>query len=231
HHRMVVMATSASGSSTKSPSQIKSATVVLGRAFRRRLGRSPLVRAAYVGCRGVGRDAVNVWRFGGNAPRAHMRIWVRPRDVEKATNAFNVYDSGRVIDGDWDLNTFEILDIPKFQYCRDRWIGGRSWQQLGVLGNNQESSKEIDRFDELDRLFYHSIESRRFKTRIEIDKYSFREWGGTLIHISRDLKPIFGCSGYHRMAIAKLAELDLIPAQLGCVHPEAIRDWKSEYAR
>jgi hypothetical protein len=52
----------------------------------------------------------------------------------------------------------------------------------------------------------------------------FREIGGVFVHIGRNGEIIFGGGGCHRLAIAQKLGLKNIPAQIGVVHTEFLRD-------
>jgi len=64
----------------------------------------------------------------------------------------------------------------------------------------------------------------------ELDPSNFREKGGILVRIGKNGKQVFGGSGFHRLAIAKVVELDLIPAYIGIVDKESIK-YLDQYRR
>lgn len=192
--------------------------------------------------RWLGQDISNLIAYGGKAPLACERIHLSPAKITSILSdplPFSRLDTGLVATGDWDLRVQPFADQPKFQFCQRRWQQGQSWQQSGAIDFMQKlirkqpgaddcfTADDIrQRYAALDALFTQAQTRRRLQTRQDINPAGFRESGGVFIHIDRHGQPLFGAGGFHRLSIAKILELDLIPAQIGVVHRDALDLWQ-----
>ena len=60
------------------------------------------------------RDFYNLLRFGFHkAPRSAQRLYVRPDCIKYYVPGFSRSDSGKVVDGDWDLDLHPLEETPK----------------------------------------------------------------------------------------------------------------------
>lgn len=186
------------------------------------------------------RDLKNIMRFGFSAPRFKETIWVDPRRIEymiereevKRVSGFHrSRASGVVIDWDKIKNIKPITEEFRVQYCFKHWKEGKTWKELGVIDfmattksyGNWPRSKIKARFQMLDKAFEETKKTGRLKTRKELDPSNFRENGGILVHIGKGGQPYFGGNGFHRLCIAKVLELEKIPACVGLVDHNAIK--------
>ncbi|WP_239479954.1 hypothetical protein [Actibacterium sp. 188UL27-1] len=80
------------------------------------------------------------------------------------------------------------------------------------------------RYARLDQMFEETLARGRFLLRRHLPECFRDEHGGVLIHIGRDGTCLRSGGGIHRMAIAKILNLPEMPAQIGAIHPDAIRD-------
>lgn len=200
------------------------------------------VSAPVVLLRGPLRDLLNRVQAGSDAPKAQERIWIDPREVDRiytrnpdVTPDFRRRHSGMVIGGDWDRMTEPLDRSWKIAACLKRFTTGMDWEETGVFDRMQamirtrgpfDSCRNIDdikaRYRDIDHL-HHRIKSTGYRD----DTIRFfgtpRLPGGVFVHIDRTGAPIFGAIGNHRMAIARALGLSRIPAQLGVVHPDALR--------
>jgi len=88
----------------------------------------------------------------------------------------------------------------------------------------------VRRYERLDEVFDQVRREGRLRTAAELGG-SFRERGGVYVHIGRHSQPVFSLRGNHRLAIARILSLSLMPAQLGVVHPEALPNWRRTYSQ
>jgi hypothetical protein len=152
--------------------------------------------------------------------------------------------TAQVLAGDWDLNVSPLGDHPKIKACREHWVNGIAWEQTGIIDYVMGEVHRLGSFDgcvtledvttrysQLDLIFEQTKKEGRFRTRQEIDKSSYREKSGVLVHIGRGNSPIFGNGGFHRLAIAQILEFPVIPAVIGLVHRESLNSWKPEFVR
>lgn len=184
-------------------------------------------------------DILNWCRYGSAGPRFAEAIFIDPGRCELQVDCWNRRHSGQVAGGDWDLAGTPLCESPKFQHCLQHWRDGLSWQETGAVEYLAELIAErrsavddcwtrtdiAERFETLDRLFEATSRSRRLLTRQQLDPRNFRELGGIYMHIDRHGRPLFGGGGIHRLAIAKILRLPIIPAQVGVVHTSALPDW------
>lgn len=150
-----------------------------------------------------------------------------------------------VVGGDWPDRCRPVEDREPFRSCVRRWRDGLSWEATGAydlyLSLIDKRQAPVDgcstredlrqRFDQLDRLFDQVEQEGQLRTRSELPGASFRELGGVLVHIDNDVRPVFGRVGWHRFAIAKILDLEVAPAVIGVVHPDALATWRSSYLR
>ena len=140
------------------------------------------------------------------------------------------------MDAAWNPETFPIFENPKIQYCLAHWRDGESWEDSGAVDFHMEAIEkrgEIDhcrnihdvneRLRGLDVIWQNVVRDRRLMSARQTSKYGFREVGGIFVHLGPKGQPIFGGGGNHRLGIAIAAELEIIPCQVGAVHPDGLK--------
>lgn len=184
----------------------------------------------------LARDVSNVMRYGPRAPLYAECIWINPAACSKSMTAYSRSDSGKVIRGAWPAQEErDLMALEKFQICFSHWVQGQSWEDAGAYdymkrlieerGPVDHCTTDADvraRYLALDKLFVQIKNQERLKTRKEINPRSFREQGGIYMHIGPQGVPYFGGGGFHRLAIARILEINCIPAQVGCIHISAL---------
>jgi hypothetical protein len=196
--------------------------------------------------RALTRDAKNLMRYGRSAPLWCERIWLDARRCRDSSGRFKPTNSGDVIGGDWDKQTYPFDRNPIAAACMRHWRDGISWEESGAYelqldrikrhgAKGSDGCRTLDdvvrRYKQLDEIFLTAQREGRLRPRSETDGYTFRERDGILIHIARDCRPIFGHRGVHRFVIARLLGLGVVPAQVGVVHPDAINTWRTNFSR
>ena len=193
------------------------------------------------------KDLKNRLRYGMDAPMYMERIWVDPNQITHMISREEVFRvtgihrnraSGVIVDWDRVNEKIPIMEDFRMQYCFKHWKDGHSWDKIGVFDYMTQTKaygewprKKIeDRFRMLDQAFEETKKSGRLKTREEINPGNFREEDGILVHIAKDGEIIFGGNGFHRLAIAQVLQLDVIPACVGLVDRDAIPHLK-EYRK
>ncbi|WP_370203945.1 hypothetical protein [Salipiger bermudensis] len=190
------------------------------------------------------RDLWTRLRFGPGAPLSDECIFVRPGDVrhvyapDKSASApvFKRRHSGLVRGGDWDLSREPLPETRAMRVVRDHFVHGMSWAETGIVdyhlaiiakkgvSEGLRSTEDImARYETFDRVFEEAQRTGRLRTRRELPGYFRREHEGIYFHIARDGEPLRGGVGRHRFAIASILGLASVPAQLGVIHPEALR--------
>jgi hypothetical protein len=182
-----------------------------------------------------GRWISNIIRFGTTAPRPNERVWIDPSEVRYALGGLPVR-SGYVVDRWPPVDPVPFDEHVHVRFALAHWRDGVSWENTGAFEYMLEQISrrgrqdgchdlaEVERrYERLDELFETVRRERRLRTRSELDPGVRDEDGGILIHIGPDGEPAIGDSGKHRMAIAKLVGLTVVPARIGYVHRDALR--------
>ncbi len=188
-------------------------------------------------------------KYGSNAPLTDMAIFPHPKDVvysHKPVNGrkFSRRDSGRVIDGDWDLSRADLSNNTKLLSCKMRWLNGADWEETpifqrmlleiseGKVPDGCRTPDELyERYTSLDQIYMDARSRGRLLRMAELPTYYRREHGAPLVHVGRDGNCLRSGGGAHRFAIAKILELAEFPAQVGVIHPDAIKNGHLERLR
>jgi len=166
------------------------------------------------------------------------RIWVDPNLVQlHSTDRTMMQWMGRERGGDWDLQFVGVEEYPKAVYCRKRWVLGQSWEaagaydfvsklvqksETGVIDGCRTEADIVARFDRLDELF-ETVRFQKFLSSRTFKRNGVRrEKDGIRVHIGRCGSLMTRGGGTHRLAMARILELPIVPASLGVVHEDAI---------
>jgi hypothetical protein len=182
-----------------------------------------------------GRDLFNVVRYGRDAPKTDELLWVDPAAITRTLHAFRAR-SAKVVTAWPPTEVWPLADHVHVQFAMAHWRDGQPWEATGVYEYMQERIERrgrqdgcrtmddvVRRYAHLDEVFETVARERRLRTRAELDPAAHREDGGIFVHIAPDGEPIIGESGKHRLTIAQLLELPIIPVRVGLVHRDAIR--------
>lgn len=192
------------------------------------------------------RDVLNRLRYGRGAPQSDELLWIDPAavrfhyDPDPASGAprFRRSDSGKVVDGDWDLSRHAIGQGIKYRAVLARYRDGLPWHETGLydemlariardgVADGCRSLADIERrYARLDDAVEEIRRSGGMAPRATLPGKAFRrEHGGVLVHVGRDGALLRAGGGQHRFAIAVALELPRMPAQLGVVHRQAVVD-------
>lgn len=189
------------------------------------------------------RDLSNLLSFGLGAPLFAERLWINLNLDMLALEGDGIYQithnkgrkSSAIIIDNWpDNRAFKAVDAFKVSCCFEHFENGVSWEDTGIVDymydlvlsgqtRNYVSKTEIvNRYHRLDGIFAQLRKDRRLLTRKELDRNAFREYGGVLFHIGPQGKPYFGMAGQHRFAMCLILGIKKVPAQIGCVHVDAL---------
>lgn len=185
------------------------------------------------------RDLENLLFHRWHAPRSAQCVFVDPRDIRRYVNwgpGLPRMDTGRVIDGDWDLAARPLASCEKLAVVMRKLERSISWEEAGAYARMLRVIKRRpgtdgcyglddvkERYTRLDEVIFQIEKEGRLRTRRELSRWNFREMGGVLVHIGRAGEPIFGCGGAHRLAVSRYLGFSIIPCQVGVVHAEAVR--------
>lgn len=166
-------------------------------------------------------------------------IWVNPDQIKWIVSDFpSRKDRGKIQDGNWDRKTdsrIRFRDSPKYKAVKLRFDYQMSWEETGIydhLLKRIESEGSVDgcrskedliqRYNEVDKL-YSDITQNGYKSQLELgqappDKPAI---GEPAVNIGRDGRIFFGgTGGWHRVSIAKIADIESIPVQVLVRHHE-----------
>jgi 2-polyprenyl-3-methyl-5-hydroxy-6-metoxy-1,4-benzoquinol methylase len=173
-------------------------------------------------------------------PDVNNLYWVSPNKIEDALifrkiGEYNKYkDRGKVIGGNWDRKRVKFTEFGArvLKGFDDRFIHGMSWEDTelykfsldciskGFTIWNCRNKSELDaRCKHLDYLF-HTIKVNGYKCQKEISEQKggiYRDEDEVTVRIGRDGVLLFE-DGQHRLAIAKLLQLDKIPVKITVRH-------------
>jgi len=136
-----------------------------------------------------------------------------------------------------------VASLPRIKMCEDRWVSGKSWEECGLVqhvekviletGSHDGCSSLEDvtrRYARLDKVFDEVKSMGRFKISTELGLGDeIEECLGVLVHVDHENRPVFGCSGFHRLAIARILRINEIPARIGVVHLDALPFWRKRF--
>jgi hypothetical protein len=188
------------------------------------------------------RDVTNLLLYGRSSPLSDMAIFpaaaeVNFRYVPRARHRLRRQHSGRVLAGNWDESRADVNTEHKLVSCRMRWQEGADWEETpiyrtliakieqGYVPDGCRTREDLnERYARLDHIFHETRARGRLLRMAELpDDFYRREHGATLIHVARDGTCLRSGGGAHRFAIAKILDLPEFPAQLGVIHPDALR--------
>ena len=194
-------------------------------------------------------DAKNMVLYGRSAPRKFMLMYVRTGEIPQSAarrESFPVNPKRTaevVLPGNWDLMPAERgwgeSMSPILQGLRTRIMEGVAWSHTGLVDRMEklieENASAIDgcrdredvlrRYHKLDEVISFASKTRTLRSQSSVSK-TFRELGGIDVAIGRNGDVLRVGGGNHRLAIAILLELPVIPVCVNAVHPFALKSRK-----
>ncbi|MFO8030707.1 MAG: hypothetical protein R6U28_12675 [Cyclonatronaceae bacterium] len=188
------------------------------------------------------RDFHNKLLYGKQSPLYAEQLWIDPKRVlavdhdRMIETGWGHYSSGKVIT-EWPFSSeeyFSVWTLPKIKHCVLRYKRKLSWEDTGAYEHYEQyrttktnapkytQNYIIDRHQQFDDIFDTVKKENRLRTVSELKPGAFREESGILIHIGPEGELIFSETGSHRLGIALLLNLQIIPVQIGVVHSKAI---------
>ncbi len=159
---------------------------------------------------------------------------------------FQWQDLGTIQDGDWDQSDDRIEDLPVVGALRDRFENSMDWEDMEFIQHVIEQAKrgrviwrgsasEEDVWDACNRVdrLYERIQNQGYRSKQELveqgdlspDKYvggdRFNCYDEVVVDIGRDGQFLF-VDGRHRLAIAKILDIEEIPIRISARHV----DWQ-----
>jgi len=134
------------------------------------------------------------------------------------------YDSkystyGLIQDGNWDIEYAGSFNEKKnYQAMKSHFLENVSWEESGMEANR--SSKELSEYHQgIDEL-YSVIKTEGYEKKRRKKHIDPRDYNVVSVHIDRDGRFIFAGSGFHRLSIAKILELEQIPVRVLARHKQ-----------
>ena len=181
-----------------------------------------------------------IWLLNGIYPRKYTdadpyrRILVDPSRIEYTSSASR--RRGWVIDGDWDEDGSQFMQRTCPKAIEQRFVDGLEWDET-VLAERYDESTLAERGEEIDRLYRHISDDGYKSQRQLLEESPEAAWDGLndamhplaneiAVDIGREGEILWNMCGQHRLAIAKVLEIDRIPVQVFCRHAEwqTVRD-------
>jgi hypothetical protein len=173
--------------------------------------------------------------LGGIDP--HRTLWVEPDAIRDAIRwgpeLYSKFgDRGKVLGGDWDLNTTPFAELDVYRGFADHFQNGIPWETTEfharvmseiAAGKTKWNAKTPEEFKArlkyLDELF-QTIKNEGFKTAREAGGYQ-SAWAGAeddiSVRIGRDGDLLFE-DGRHRLSIAKILGVTKVPVKVTVRH-------------
>ena len=170
---------------------------------------------------------------------------------------FQWQDLGTIKGGNWDRNDERFEDLPVVKALRQRFEDGMDWEDIEFIQHVLKQAKrgyiiwrgcasEEDVWDacaQVDRL-YDRIRDEGYRRKQELveqgelspDKYAdgdrFNCYDEVVVDVGRDGQFLF-VDGRHRLAIAKILEIEEIPVRISARHEQwqQIRETVAETSR
>jgi hypothetical protein len=162
-------------------------------------------------------------------PDPYKIVYLSPTEINRYTYEFGKWESvGLIQSGDWDRRASPITEMPKYRAVKKHFRDGLSWKETGIfdyllkrirdsendsVDNCTNRAELVDRYERIDEL-YENIRREGYRE----DRHSSTDY--IAAHIARDGKFLFAGSGCHRLAIARLLDLDEIPVWIRVRHAE-----------
>ena len=160
-------------------------------------------------------------------------LYVDPNEITHVSGLHDKKRRGWVIDGDWDrgLKKFEDQPIPKA--IEQHYVEGKEWEETVLseeFDNRQQFERECERIERLhQQIVDHGFRSQRDL----LGSNPAAAWSGVnatlspitneiTIDIGRDGELLWNMLGRHRLAIAKVSDVDRVPVLLFSRH----REWQ-----
>jgi hypothetical protein len=177
-------------------------------------------------------------------------VWVDPETIEHYQGSDDPKRLGDVVDGDWDEPEGRFEETTVFRSLKRRFVDGAEWAETELYADYRErleagdpywrctTQAELDAYvrgiDEL----YEAIDEHGYRSQRALladGEASVRAENTNAVHpavqevgvnVSRDGALVKKGAGFHRLAIAKLLDLEEIPVTIRVRHADwqAIRD-------
>ena len=194
--------------------------------------------------RKIVRSRQNRRQFGADAPFPDQRIYVNPQVITTYVRRdllpkqlYKKSGSGTVISGDWDQRRNPLSEHKKFIACRRHFTDGVRWEDTGIIEEKFRyyaernikltpflRRKVLARYESMDAIFERLKTDGFVSDKDQLEGLGPYETEGIGVHIDREGKPFFAGNGCHRLAMAQILGFSEVPAMVGLVHEDAVRN-------
>ena len=163
-------------------------------------------------------------------------IHIDPSSIEYTTGKQFSKRRGWVVGGEWDEEGEPFMQRTVPKAIEQRFVEGLEWEET-TLANRYDKSTLEDRGVKIDQLYRHIRDDGYKSQRQLLDTSPKMVWNGLndamhplvneiAIDIGRDGELLWNMWGQHRLAIARVLEIDRIPVQVFRRHAEwqTVRD-------
>lgn len=138
---------------------------------------------------------------------------------------FNLEYAGEIVTGNWDQTTRFISETGKYRAIKNHFLNDIPWNETEFyryLESKLETEGTSDGVESISQLearyariddIYRKIINNGYKMQQELGT-SGNWYDEVCVSIGRDGQFIFNGSGWHRLSIAKILELDMIPVRV-----------------
>ena len=173
-----------------------------------------------------------------SAPLKPLKLlWIDPDQIKYSisSSSFDNWLIPKIEEGDWHREKREFSENLVYKAVKSHYERGMNWEETDLYNHrkekNQRPKKRIGKIEEL----YHKISDEGYKTQKELKDFSrstshpdsinhlLREFNEVTVSIGPEGEFYFNV-GQHRLAIAKVLQLDEIPVRVLLRH----KDWQEK---
>lgn len=158
-------------------------------------------------------------------------LYVDPVRIERISGLHDRKRRGWVIDGSWDRNEEQFMDLPVPQSIYQYYEMGEEWEDTPLVDEYENKQQFEQKCEKIQRL-YEEIDRNGFKSQRELVTESPKStWEGVnatmapytneiTIDIGRNGELLWNMLGKHRLAIAKVLGIEHVPVLVFSRHSE-----------
>ena len=195
---------------------------------------NPIATAVYRLTKGIVRRTIRllnrIYPHKYTEADPYKRIFVDPSTIEYTTGEIFSKRRGWVVDGDWDTEGDLYMQRTYPKAIKQRFVEGLSWDET-ALADKYDQPKLEERATAIEQLYQHIRDDGYRSQRCLLEENPDTAWDGLndamhplaneiAVDIGRNGELLWNICGQHRLAIAKILEIDRIPVQVFRRHAE-----------
>lgn len=163
-------------------------------------------------------------------------IYVDPSNIEYTTGDMGSKRRGWVVGGDWDQDGDRYMDRTIAKAIKQHFVDKMEWNET-ILSNKYSQQQFKERTDAIEQLYQHIHHNGYKSQRQLLEEDPEAAWSGlndtmhplaneVTVDIGRDGEILWNMCGQHRLAIAKVLDINYIPVQIMRRHAnwQAVRE-------